>query len=103
MRGDGRFVPQYWRGPSWPFTPPFVVPGLLRMGRYTEATALVEAIEQRLDGQGFREYTDPLDGMGMGAQAFSCQAVVLALRAWLANPPIPARMPPVTPSPSHTP
>jgi hypothetical protein len=73
------------------------------MGRYTEATALVEAIEQRLDGQGFREYTDPLDGMGMGAQAFSCQAVVLALRAWLETPPIPARLPPATPSPSHTP
>jgi len=103
MRGDGRFVPQYWRGPSWPFTPPFVVPGLLRTGRYTEAAALVEVIEERLDAQGFREYTDPVDGIGMGAQAFSCQAVVLALRAWLETPPIPARLPPVTPSPSHTP
>jgi len=64
---------------------------------------LVEAIEERLDAQGFREYTDPLDGTGMGARAFSCQSVVLALRAWLDNPPIPARLPPVMPSPSHAP
>lgn len=91
MRGDGRLVPQYWRGPSWPFTPPFVLPGLLRLGQHAEASALVARIEERLDSQGFREYTDPLDGTGMGARAFSCQAVVMALAAWLVRPPIPSR------------
>ena len=29
----GRLVPRYWQGPSWPFTPPFVIPGLVRRGR----------------------------------------------------------------------
>ena len=91
MRGDGRVVPQYWRGPSWPFTPPFVLPGLLRLGAHGEAAAMVARIEERLDAQGFREYNDPLDGTGMGAAAFSCQAVVMALAAWLDRPPIPAR------------
>jgi hypothetical protein len=91
MRGDGRVVPQYWRGPSWPFTPPFVVPGLLRLGRHAEASMLVARIEERLDAQGFREYNDPIDGTGMGAHAFGCQAVVLALAAWLDRPPIPSR------------
>ena len=91
MRGDGRIVPQYWRGPSWPFTPPFVVPGMLRLGHHAEAAMLVARIEERLDAQGFREYNDPLDGTGMGARAFSCQAVVLALAAWLDRPPIPSR------------
>ena len=33
----------------------------------------------------------PIDGTGMGARAFSCQAVALALRAWLDRPPIPVR------------
>ena len=80
QRGDGRLVPHYWRGPSWPFTPPFVLPGLLRHGRHDEAALLVARIEGRLDAQGFREYTDPIDGTGMGARAFSCQGVVLALR-----------------------
>ncbi len=91
QRGDGRIVPHYWRGPSWPFTPPFVLPGLLRLGQHAEAAVLVARIEERLDAQGFREYTDPLDGTGMGARAFSCQAVVLALVAWLDRPPIPSR------------
>ena len=91
VRGDGRIVPQYWRGPSWPFTPPFVVPGMLRLGHHAEAAMLVARIEERLDAQGFREYNDPLDGTGMGARAFSCQAVVLALAAWLDRPPIPSR------------
>jgi hypothetical protein len=91
MRGDGRVVPQYWRGPSWPFTPPFVLPGLLRLGRHAEAAMLVARIEERVDAQGFREYNDPIDGTGMGAHAFSCQAVVLALTAWLDRPPIPSR------------
>ena len=91
MRGDGRIIPQYWRGPSWPFTPPFVVPALLLAGRGAEAAVLVSRIEERLDAQGFREYNDPLDGTGMGARAFTCQAVVLALHAWLHRAPIPAR------------
>jgi hypothetical protein len=91
IRGDGWIIPQYWRGPSWPFTPPFVVPGLLRAGRHAEVATLVARIEERLDAQGFREYTDPLDGTGMGARAFSCQAVVMALQAWRERPPIPTR------------
>jgi hypothetical protein len=91
MRGDGRIIPKYWRGPSWPFTPPFAVPALLRAGRHADAGVLVARIEQRLDAQGFREYTDPVDGTGLGARAFSCQAVVLALRTWLEQPPLPVR------------
>lgn len=91
MRGDGRIIPQYWRGTSWPFTPPFVIPALLRAGRRADAEVLVARIDERLDAQGFREYTDPLDGTGMGARAFSCQAVVLALHAWLDDPPLPVR------------
>ncbi len=91
-RGDGRLIPQYWRGPSWPFTPPFVVPALMLAGRLDEAELLVSRIEARLDAHGFREYNDPLDGTGMGARAFTCQAVVLALRAWLDRPPLPVRM-----------
>ena len=90
-RGDGRVIPQYWRGPSWPFTPPFAIPALLLAGREADAAVLVSRIEERLDAQGFREYTDPLDGTGMGARAFSCQAVVLTLRAWLESPPLPVR------------
>lgn len=92
MRGDGRLIPQYWRGPSWPFTPPFVIPALLLAGRHAEAEALVAHIEGRLDDHGFREYNDPIDGRGMGARAFTCQAVVLALRAWLSDPPLPVRI-----------
>ena len=91
MPGDGRIIPQYGRGPSWPFTPPFMVPALLLAGRRAEAAVLVSRIEERLDAQGFREYTDPLDGTGMGARAFTCQAVILALHAWLDRAPIPVR------------
>lgn len=91
MRGDGRIIPKYWRGPSWPFTPPFMVPALHLAGRQADAAVLTARIDERLDAQGFREYSDPLDGTGMGARAFSCQAVALALHAWEERPPIPAR------------
>ncbi len=91
IRGDGRMIPQYWRGPSWPFTPPFAVPALLLAGRHAEASALVARIDERLDAHGFREYTDPINGTGIGARAFSCQAVILALHAWTERPPLPAR------------
>lgn len=91
MRGDGRVIPKYWRGPSWPFTPPFMVPAMHLAGRKADAAVLTARIDERLDAQGFREYTDPLDGTGMGARAFSCQAVALALHAWEERPPIPAR------------
>ena len=89
MPGDGRIIPKYWRGPSWPFTPPFALPALLMADRHAEAEVLVARLDERLDAQGFREYTDPLDGTGMGARAFSCQAVVLALHGWLESPPLP--------------
>ncbi|MBM3665429.1 MAG: hypothetical protein FJW92_06515 [Actinobacteria bacterium] len=91
MPGDGRLIPQYWRGPSWPFTPPFMILALLLAGRRAEAAALVSRIEERLDAQGFREYTDPIDGTGMGARAFASQAVILALHAWMERVPIPVR------------
>jgi len=91
MPGDGGIIPKYWRGPSWPFTPPFALPALLLAGRHADAQVLVARLDERLDAQGFREYTDPLDGTGMGARAFSCQAVVLALHGWLERPPLPVR------------
>ncbi len=91
MRGDGWLIPRYWRGPAWPFTPPFIVPALLLAGRHADAAALCTRIDERLDAQGFREYTDPFDGTGMGARGFSCQAVVLAVHAWTDRPPIPVR------------
>lgn len=91
IRGHGRIIPKYWRGPSWPFIPPFMLPALLRAGRDSDARVLVARIDERLDAHGFREYTDPIDGTGMGARAFSCQAVVLALHRWLDEPPLPAR------------
>src|SRR5207248_11497356 len=74
---QGRLLPRYWRGPTWLFTPPFVLPGLLRLGYVEQAAHLVERSLALVDGEGFREYYDPCSGRGLGASGFAVSAIVV--------------------------
>jgi glycogen debranching enzyme len=76
----GRVMSRYWRGPTWPFTPVFLVPGLLRHGYPGPARELVARQEELLLRTGFREYHNPLTGEGHGVRRFSCQAGVVWTR-----------------------
>lgn len=71
----------YWRGPGWIVTQWLVTRGLgpeSLLGRELRAEALA-----LLSRQGFREYFDPRDGTGRGAENFSWSAA-LALD-WMAG------------------
>ncbi len=83
-------IRRYWRGPSWPFTPPFLVPGLLRLGEHGAARDLVGRLVAQAAREGFREYHDPVSGRGLGGRAFAPGAVLLDLMA-LTAPGRPAR------------
>ncbi|MGD9696259.1 MAG: hypothetical protein AB7V42_11440 [Thermoleophilia bacterium] len=72
-------APRYWRGPTWLFTPSFVLPGLLRLGYRDEAAHLVGRSCRLVADQGLREYYDPYTGAGLGARRFSVSAVVVDL------------------------
>lgn len=76
-------IRRYWRGPSWPFTPPFVLPGLIRLGYADAARELVARVSRMVAREGFREYHNPRTGQGLGALAFSCSAIVVDLQAQL--------------------
>ncbi len=75
--GGGRGpIRRYWRGPTWVNSAWMIWLGMLRLG-YTEAAA---EMTRRLAGaarrEGLREYYDPRDGTGLGAQDFAWSALI---------------------------
>jgi hypothetical protein len=84
---QGLVLPRYWRGPTWLFTPTFVLPGLLRLGYFRQARHLVERSLTLVAREGFREYYDPYSGRGLGASGFAVSAIVLDLVARLGREP----------------
>ncbi len=67
---------RYWRGPSWVNTNWLVWVGLLRSGRTDVAATVRDATLELVARSGFREYFDPVDGTGRGAQHFSWSAAL---------------------------
>jgi hypothetical protein len=70
---------RYWRGPTWVNSAWLLWRGLVRLGYEEQAATLARAITETLSREGLREFYDPRDGRGMGAEAFAWSALALEL------------------------
>jgi hypothetical protein len=70
---------RYWRGPSWVNSAWLVWRGMVRLGYEREAATLASTIVGTVSREGLREFYDPHDGRGMGAQDFAWSALALEL------------------------
>lgn len=70
---------RYWRGPTWINSAWLVWRGLVRLGYEEEAATLARAVTETVSEEGLREFYDPHDGRGMGAEDFAWSALALEL------------------------
>jgi hypothetical protein len=70
---------RYWRGPTWVNSAWLVWRGLVRLGYEQQAAALSRGITETVAREGLREFYDPHDGRGMGAEDFAWSALALEL------------------------
>jgi hypothetical protein len=68
-----------WRGPTWVNSAWLVWRGMVRLGYEQQAATLAQAIAETVSREGLREFYDPHDGRGMGAQDFAWSALALEL------------------------
>ena len=66
-----------WRGPTWLNTNWFLSHGLRRHGYTVLADEIVAKSHTLIEGAGFREYYNPYNGEGYGAQDFGWSTIVL--------------------------
>lgn len=76
---------RYWRGPVWLIASFMIADGLASAGRTDLARRIEADSVALLRRSGFAEYFDPLDGAGLGGQAFSWTAAMWL--AWLRSSP----------------
>jgi hypothetical protein len=72
-------VRRYWRGPTWVNSAWLIWRGLVRLGYAEQAATIAGAITETVTREGLREYYDPYDGHGMGAESFAWSALALEL------------------------
>ncbi len=70
---------RYWRGPTWINSAWLLWRGLVRLGYDEHASAIARAITETVSREGLREFYDPNDGRGMGAEHFAWSALALEL------------------------
>jgi hypothetical protein len=70
---------RYWRGPAWVNSTWLLWRGLVRLGYAEAAATLTRAIAETVAREGLREFYDPHDGRGMGAQDFAWSALALEM------------------------
>jgi hypothetical protein len=71
------FKPEcYWQGPTWVNTNWLLIDGLARYGFRDHASALRETTLELAEKSGFREYYNPLNAGGLGAENFSWTAAL---------------------------
>ena len=70
---------RYWRGPTWVNSAWLLWRGLVRLGYEEQAATLARAITETVSREGLREFYDPHDGRGMGAEDFAWSALALEL------------------------
>jgi glycogen debranching enzyme len=71
---DSRFL---WRGPTWPVINWFLYHSFLSNGFEKEANRLYEAMKDLIEKSGFREFYNPHNGKGYGAEAFTWAGLVV--------------------------
>jgi hypothetical protein len=72
-------IRRYWRGPTWVNSAWMVWQGLLRLGYEEEASRLAAGLVGAVEREGLREYYDPRDGTGLGAENFAWSALIAEL------------------------
>ncbi len=70
---------RYWRGPTWVNAAWLVWRGMVRLGYEQQAATLARGITETVARAGLREFYDPHDGRGMGAEDFAWSALALEL------------------------
>jgi hypothetical protein len=70
---------RYWRGPTWVNSAWLLWRGVVRLGYEEQAATLARAVTETVSGEGLREFYDPHDGSGMGAEDFAWSALALEL------------------------
>ncbi len=70
---------RYWRGPAWVNSAWLLWRGLVRLGYAEAAATLARAIAETVAREGLREFYDPHDGRGMGAEDFAWSALALEM------------------------
>jgi len=70
---------RYWRGPTWVNSAWLVWRGMVRLGYEQQAATLARGITEAVAREGLREFYDPHDGRGMGAEDFAWSALALEL------------------------
>jgi hypothetical protein len=70
---------RYWRGPTWINSAWLLWRGIVRLGYDERAAMLARALTETVAREGLREFYDPRDGRGMGAEDFAWSALTLEL------------------------
>jgi hypothetical protein len=70
---------RYWRGPTWVNSAWLLWRGLVRLGYEQQAATLARGITETVAREGLREFYEPHDGRGMGAEDFAWSALALEL------------------------
>ncbi len=70
---------RYWRGPTWINSAWLIWRGIVRLGYEEQAAALARTLTAMVMREGLREFYDPHDGRGMGAEDFAWSALALEL------------------------
>ena len=71
---DSRYL---WRGPTWPVVNWFFYHSYMANGFQKEAKRLYEAMKDLIEKSGFREFYNPFNGKGYGAEAFTWSGLIV--------------------------
>ncbi|HEV2789852.1 MAG TPA: hypothetical protein VGV69_00960 [Solirubrobacterales bacterium] len=82
-------IRRYWRGPTWINSAWLVWLGLRRLGYEAEAQRLADGVIGAVAREGLREYYDPRNGNGLGAEDFAWSSLIAELAAPDPQPVVP--------------
>jgi hypothetical protein len=72
-------IRRYWRGPTWVNSAWMVWLGMRRLGYAEQAERLASGLIEAVRREGLREYYDPRDGNGLGAEDFAWSSLIAEL------------------------
>ena len=75
----GLLTRRYWRGPTWINSAWLIWLGLKRLGYSSEADQLARTLSSVYVREGSREFYNPFDGEGLGAEEFGWSTLVAEL------------------------
>lgn len=81
---DPKFLPRFdfwrtWRGPAWIVSAWLLVPALRELGYEHDAQRVIASLSEAVAKHGWREYYNPLTGLGAGARGFAMSTLLVDL------------------------